>query len=421
MTQINTDKKSVISYWLLVVSMLSAVLIGCAVDEKSEDRVQKAEDRERSLPSEGKPSETLLTTNIYQLITDLGSEDWETRDKAQEQLENWPTGQLAELEPALKSAAQSSDPEVKMRANRILKILSVRKRLAFSDTFLKKFPNIYYELRDLNTSDKFGLLQRLINDKENRPNITAKDIAGLIGEVLLDDDLLVEASAQAGKGLTIEQKWFLIEVSTGSGWSGKPIPESAPALRKLLKDKDASVRRWAVVALGQLGDQESIPGIRPLLKDKNALVRRSVVSALGDLGDKESIPEIRQLLKDKSVPMRQSAVYALGKLGDKESIPEIRQLLKDEDVSVRYLAVSALGKLGAKESIPEIRKLLKDESAYVRGVSAIALIELGAKDEVPKEVIKDIKLILQWGGDDEKRAAAALKELGVKTEEKDDK
>ncbi|MFH1227248.1 MAG: HEAT repeat domain-containing protein [Planctomycetota bacterium] len=491
-----------------------------------------------------------LTSTIQQLITMLGDDDWKIREKAQKQLEDLP---VDEIESIVKEATESKDLEVKSRAERILKVAEVKKRVKFSDSFLNKFPNVYCDLAKMNMDDKFEFLQKVTacndeNQYEYKNIVTNTDVASLFGEVLLEE----------GRGLTREEKLIIIAMSNGDfvnpyrfdgpgiqggGW-WQPIPESAPYIIKLLndeddgiryytaeslgnlgakeaipalillknkyngnseeeqlssffaapealsklctkeaipelinflKDKDSEVRRYVTDVLSKLGAKESIPELIKLLNDEDAKVREEAVWSLGQLGAKEAVPELMKLLKDKNADVRGYAAasmgylsvkeaipiligflkdenwrvrgfaaQALGKLGVKEIIPELIKLLSDQDEDVRWYATDALGKLGAKEAIPELIKLLKDNDynirryvpnvlsklgakeaitdmvkllkdneSEIRGWAAIALVELCAKDKVPKEVIEDIKPILNWGGDSGTRAQAALKELGV--------
>jgi len=134
----------------LCVLCVSAALAGCVAerspDEHRDGGVEKAEDRKRSLPSEGKPE-----SDISRLIQQLGSDDWQTRPKAQEELIEMGkklvqeyrqaklqvasyklqvddpktcnlkliTCNIKSFADALREASKSNDPEIKMRANLI--------------------------------------------------------------------------------------------------------------------------------------------------------------------------------------------------------------------------------------------------------------------------------------------------------------
>lgn len=297
--------------------------------------------------SEDKEEE--LTSRIKELIKQLGNDDWQERESAQKALEE--IGEPAE--EALTDAAKSSDPEIRHRASIIIKPLVVKKRVKFSEALLKEFPNIYRELATSNSMDKFKLLQKVTAPREqNRFNykykITNQDIAGLIGEVLLEEGQLLDFKA----------KEDVIRIVTYPN----PIPEAAPHMMKLLRDKNNIIRSTTASALGRFGAKEAIPELMKLLNDTEEDVCTSSIKALGELSAKEAIPQIKELINDnESIWIRQSAATALGKMGAKETIPELIKLLKDNNDSIRTSAANALGDLEAKEAIPAIVKLLADK------------------------------------------------------------
>lgn len=354
---------------MVIVALGMIIALGsCAtVEKKSEVRSEKLEVRSPKPETKNPPESNLksargrstslersasgghLTSNIKGLVRQLGSDDWRTRDSAQKKLEDWPSDKLAEIEPALKeAAAKSPDPEVRMRADLIIKVIEFKKR--FSPSLLKEFPNLYRDLARPGPAGKVGFLRQITApDEEGKPKyedvVMKTDIAELIGETLLEPDVL-----------TTKDKIFILSLSQGHFQSKTGrwgiIPGSVPYIRKLLKDKSSSVRGSAVGALASLGDRGSIPAIRELLKDENRFVRRSAVAALARLGDKESILALRGLLKDEEEYVRGWAAISLVELGAKDSVPkeiidDIKPILKwSEDEAKR--ARAALKELGMK-------------------------------------------------------------------------
>jgi HEAT repeat protein len=408
---------------------------------------------------EPKPSDTSkskeLDSRINELIKQLGSNYWKTREKAQKELEE--IGEPAEA--LLKKAIESQDIEIRMRAKQILKVIinkRIRKQLRFSMSvgFLEEFHDLYLQILESdNTDDRFQLLMKITSEEwlgtireplttldeecKYRDIIKTRDIATLIGFVILGN--LNE--------LTVQQKRFIIAISQGRnylrnyfeeseapteedkyiiiaptlidnlGWD-KPVPESIPYIMKLLDDSNKTVRLESIFALANLGAKEVIPELIKLLKDNNERVRYSAVSSLAKLGAKESIPAIIKLLKDNNLMIQRSAILAIGKLKVKKAIPEIRKILSNELSEVRGDAALALAQLEDKESIPEIISLLK-EPYLIDVLAAISLVFLGAKDKIPSEqiknIIEEIKL-LKYSDEYNEYALSALKSLGIKEE-----
>jgi hypothetical protein len=192
-------------------------------------------------------------------------------------------------------------------------------------------------------------------------------------------------------GKTYKFRVFRSLNEKGEKYPGLKVMDEILKLCLLLRDKDPSVRRKALIALSYAEwDRESATEIRKLLNDDSDGVRGEATRVLSRFRDKESIPAIRKLLNDDSAEMRRAAVCALGFLDDKESIPAIRKLLNDNSDKIRGDAACALVFLGDKESIPEIKKLLNDESEQVRKDAAKAL-ELFDKLEIHIQKTKEGK------------------------------
>ena len=322
-----------------------------------------------------------LAGEIEGLIKQLDDDDWATREKAQEKLED--IGPSAES--AVKEATQSLSPEVRIRASLIMKIVTIKKRIIFSDKFIKLFeelyqPDAYRELLMMDSRQKFKTLVKITtyqnDDFKYKDRVTDKDIAGLVGEVLLD----------GGKGLRRGEKEIIFGICAGEhlwsragqGWR-VPLPETLPDIKRLLKDKDT--RGHAVAVLAKIDKKEDL------------------------------VPRLFEFLEDEDGHVREHAAEALAELGVKKAIPDLMKLLEDNTRWVREGAMNALATLGAKKAIPEIEKLLDDQETDVRAWAGIALIELDAKDKVPEKIALDMRSIIKWGGRYKKRAEAAIKEL----------
>ena len=205
-----------------------------------------------------------LETCIQLLIKQLGDNDQRVREQATNELIL--IGKPAEpyLEETLK-AIRGKDAEAEIRISQILKAMSIYERVTFSDYLLKEFPSIYEELALGDAKKRFAILQKITEMDGNNKSLhklTEDDIAGVMGEVLLD----------GGRGwLSPEQKKLLCRMSMGHSYSAsgslnkkrnpydirlgwyKKIPAAVPHIIKLLKDEDADVCSTAVWALDQLG------------------------------------------------------------------------------------------------------------------------------------------------------------------------
>jgi hypothetical protein len=74
--------------------------------------------------------------------------------------------------------------------------------------------------------------------------------------------------------------------------------------------------RWALLALGEIGDKKAVPSIIPYLKDASELTRISCAATLAKLKDARAVPELLAALDDKLFTVRSAAEQALIDIGD---------------------------------------------------------------------------------------------------------
>lgn len=137
----------------------------------------------------------------------------------------------------------------------------------------------------------------------------------------------------------------------------RPTVNDLPILAKSLADDNASIRRLAVVYLGEIGESGEAEGkaVMPLLfeglKDKSASVRRTAGDALSDLGDPAGIEPMLPLLKDRNKIVRWRAARYLYETGDERAIEALREAKDDPEFEVSLQVNIALERIeGGKEA-----------------------------------------------------------------------
>ncbi len=153
-------------------------------------------------------------------------------------------------------------------------------------------------------------------------------------------------------------------------------------LLKALKDKDADVRRSAVLALGNsdffMDEKEKYPDhILPLINDPDWKVRGVVAGILGTRGYDRGIPALTIALKDNDWQVRLAAVESLGKMGGDNIYDKVVLSTDDPVWIIRRAAVEALGNWGSASSLKTLQKTVKDENTDVRIASCIAAGKIG--------------------------------------------
>jgi len=181
----------------------------------------------------------------------------------------------------------------------------------------------------------------------------------------------------------------------------------------LAPQQPASIRRAAVMALGQLGGPDACQALVTALNDSDGYVRRAAVEALKLSGDLDFDECLIAALKDDFVDVRLAAASALGERHSEKAIkPLIILLLATEPFErkaatqaltqigapaveplmaalvhrqwlIREYAASILGNIGDARAIEPLITALKDPEAVVREAASRALGQIGAKLEDP--------------------------------------
>lgn len=165
----------------------------------------------------------------------------------------------------------------------------------------------------------------------------------------------------------------------GLGYLGDE--RAAKPLAVALKDPDAYVRRRAAAALITVPAKSVIAELSDAaLKDTVPEVRRFAVEALGWVGNTTAVSALNEATKDKSPMVRRYAAVQLGKIADPVSLQALSNLLGDKgdpDADVRWAAVVALGKLKDKRAERALVECLADPSPQVANSAERALQRLG--------------------------------------------
>lgn len=126
----------------------------------------------------------------------------------------------------------------------------------------------------------------------------------------------------------------------------KPSPEDLSVIAKALRDSQMSVRRLAVVYLGDLRTPESMPHLFAALKDSSGSVRRTAGDTLSDLGDPLAIGPMIEALEDSNKLVRWRAARFLYEAGDESALEALRRTAASEgEFEVRLQAEMAVARI----------------------------------------------------------------------------
>jgi HEAT repeat protein len=145
-----------------------------------------------------------------------------------------------------------------------------------------------------------------------------------------------------------------------------------------LADGPAARRRAAAFALARCAHPGASTTMRKLLDDRDATVRWLAVSTLARLRVADAAQTIAIVLdRDPDDHVREEAARALGLLGLPFAAgPLVAALRDDTSALVREEAAAALGRLGVPSIASQLEAALHDRHAAVRRAAAAAIADL---------------------------------------------
>ncbi|TDF97164.1 virulence factor [Paenibacillus piri] len=144
--------------------------------------------------------------------------------------------------------------------------------------------------------------------------------------------------------------------------SWEPDLQALPLLAKALSDSNVSIRRLAVVYLGDLKHPEALPYLYEALKDSSPAVRRTSGDTLSDLGDPGAIGPMIEALRDKNKIVRWRAARFLYEAGDETAVDALREAASDPEFEVQLQAQIALERIErGEEAAGSVWKQMTEE------------------------------------------------------------
>lgn len=143
----------------------------------------------------------------------------------------------------------------------------------------------------------------------------------------------------------------------------KPGADTLDVIVRGLRDENGSVRRLAVVYLGDIGDETVLPYLYEALEDRSAAVRRTAGDTLSDIGNPAAGPAMCRALHDKNKLVRWRAARFLYEQGDERAIADLEQASNDPEFEVQMQARIALERIvGGQEAQGSVWQMMTDRN-----------------------------------------------------------
>ncbi len=359
--------------------------------------------------------------SLDELVASLGAAESADRDRADALL----AARGESARSPLEGARTSEDPEVRRRADRLLRRLDLHRDLA---PVLRVLPWAEKAILDGGRPGAADVLAEVLRLRERGRMLLRIDedaLAPLVAPALRHApgeiaSLLVRQSFRGPAGLGRHAVPVLLEWSAGHDevlrelardllerFVGSITPTAE--LRTMLEDRSPRIRARAAGYLGKQGPaaRSAVPDLIAALDDAEGSVRESAVEALGLVADEDAaLPSIITILdREREDRVRDKAVRALAEIGAARDLVALITAEGDEDAPDRERALDVLSRLPATKA-PDLVPLLAIDDAETRVRTLVALGQLGNASVAP-----DVARLLDAGGSEAVRALATLKTL----------
>ncbi|MFB6274831.1 MAG: phycobilisome degradation protein NblB [Halothece sp.] len=193
------------------------------------------------------------------------------------------------------------------------------------------------QLRQLEPSQAFPLLEPVINDSNVRVRYAAVSQMSTVGAVdrqkaleLLRDRLLNESEAD-------------VQAAAADALGALKLTEAYPDLAQLYRQTEEWLVEFSIIAcLGEMGDPRAFDLLTEALHSENNLVKTVAIGSLGELGDHRAVEALQPFVNDSDWQARSRLVQALSRLGGEQAHHLLQQLAQDEAQQVAEEAKRAL-------------------------------------------------------------------------------
>jgi len=129
------------------------------------------------------------------------------------------------------------------------------------------------------------------------------------------------------------------------------------SLMEALQDREGTVRRFAAILLGKLGDRRAIEPLSMSLYDVHHEVGKASAESLAKFGA-DSLDVLTKALNHPEMWIRIHAIIGLSQIKDTRVTPLLMQMLKDPEREVRKQVILCLGELKDPRAISVLQQIM---------------------------------------------------------------
>ena len=213
------------------------------------------------------------------------------------------------------------------------------------------------------------------------PALVADGAASLPGIAGLASTLRDEERAGLVRALQRTDLPAWIRIAVIDGVAGARLVALAPTLRQLDRPSpDVLAASWR--ALARLGQPPSADDLARYGTDPDPAVRATVPTALLAAGGDDALPQVeRMALDDKDLSVRRAAVDALGATKSDSTIPSLERIYRAGPIELQRACATAYLGIGDRPAAESLARLAFDAPRDGQRLATTALLALVSKDD----------------------------------------
>ena len=166
-------------------------------------------------------------------------------------------------------------------------------------------------------------------------------------------------------------------------------------LTNLLFDADIGIRKESVRALGKIRDTKAISALaQTLCNDTSKDIKYYASEALAKIGF-PAVNTLFQVIQDKNPTVRRLAVGALGEIGDQRALQPLTRVLQDTDIDVRIRAHDAIEKICKTHNLNP-QQFIQQSQSQNKGIAEIKNNHSSRVND-PVQRLKKVKELFDMG------------------------
>ena len=166
----------------------------------------------------------------------------------------------------------------------------------------------------------------------------------------------------------------------------------ASALRRAASDDERSVRGKALISLAAMRDEEAFDLIDAMFDEAidDPEMMSDVLLAMGESGDRAWLPTIEDAFYSNDARVRISAVLAFGNIANDDDVEGLAEPFDDHVLEVQMATVQALGNIGTPQAREMLSLAVSSSEPDIQQMAQTALDLLKAEDDLTYAISPDM-------------------------------